>query len=367
MQPELVCRQVISSGSASISLIVTAFEQRVSLPLLLLALARQRLPVPFEVIVCDDGSSPQLAERAFAIASKKRLDLRYVWQQRTGPRAARSKNNGIRCAQGELLIFLDADILVQPDFLLRHWQMHQSGGSQIVCNPRKWFFPGGAPAFHKRPTQSCVLDGLRHLSDLMLRDMDSAFEYLEAHSEEVDRQWQRDHFSSDAPWKACVGFSFSVRNSSFVRFDEAFEGWGPEDRELALRLVTQHGCAVQYIDDIDVYHIEACSTGRTPYSNVPILPDQIEAYLRNMLYFIDKYPGQNLLSLCKPFLLYAVDEQERKWRPVSHAAEMTGPGVDNLVERKIRDVRQWFRNAREKDAWPARDSGSQHSQLPYAT
>src|SRR4029077_18836071 len=66
----------------------------------------------FEIVLVDDGST----DRSRAIAAN--FPLRVVpTAGRIGPAAAR--NLGARAAEGELLFFLDADVMVRPDTLSR--------------------------------------------------------------------------------------------------------------------------------------------------------------------------------------------------------------------------------------------------------
>ena len=68
---------------------------------------------PLEVIVVDDGSTDETA----IVASGFGQQVTYYRQAHTGPGAAR--NRGIELARGELLAFLDADDLWEPDKLAR--------------------------------------------------------------------------------------------------------------------------------------------------------------------------------------------------------------------------------------------------------
>ena len=66
-----------------------------------------------EVILIDDGSADDLAERA----ARGPAWLRYIRQENQGPAAAR--NTGIQASRGELLAFLDLDDLWAPGHLQR--------------------------------------------------------------------------------------------------------------------------------------------------------------------------------------------------------------------------------------------------------
>jgi len=88
-----------------ISVIVPAYNADATLPACLQALQEQTL-IPTEVIVVDDGSTDGTASVARAAG------VRLVQQPRQGPAAAR--NAGIAQAQGDLLLFTDADCIPAP-------------------------------------------------------------------------------------------------------------------------------------------------------------------------------------------------------------------------------------------------------------
>jgi glycosyltransferase involved in cell wall biosynthesis len=75
-----------------------------------------------ELIVVDNNSSDNTAVTLQQLAPRY-PQLRLLFESVPGAGAAR--NTGIKSAQGELLIFLDDDVHVQPDHIQRHWQFHQ--------------------------------------------------------------------------------------------------------------------------------------------------------------------------------------------------------------------------------------------------
>jgi glycosyltransferase involved in cell wall biosynthesis len=93
-----------------ISVIVPAFNAKAVLGVCLEALGSQTVP-PDEVIVVDDGSTDGTAELA------QGYGVRLVRQANSGPSAAR--NAGARAAQGDLLLFTDADCIPAPDWVRR--------------------------------------------------------------------------------------------------------------------------------------------------------------------------------------------------------------------------------------------------------
>jgi GT2 family glycosyltransferase len=69
-------------------------------------------PAPLELIVVDDGSTDESAARASAAGARV---IRMA--RRAGPAAAR--NRGAAAAAGDVILFVDADVLVPPDTVAR--------------------------------------------------------------------------------------------------------------------------------------------------------------------------------------------------------------------------------------------------------
>jgi glycosyltransferase involved in cell wall biosynthesis len=282
-----------------ISVIITAYSQTDSLAILLRSLQVQELTDHFEVIICDDGSTPPLTTNI-----RSTLDLRVIWQSHTGNRAARSKNNGVRCATGRFLLFLDADIVVPKDFLRRHLDSHKQS-REIVCNPRRWLLTKPSWLCSDYPMESAP-------------SIESILADLRTSTVDVDRRYQRRDASSVNPWLACIGFSFSVERAPTVVFDEYFEGWGPEDRELAIRLSLLHGFTVKYVDDLEVYHLEFASTGRSHAVSerddfMPSDHAAIVQFLRGIDYLVSKYPASSLGDLPLLVLDYHLEPSTDRW------------------------------------------------------
>jgi GT2 family glycosyltransferase len=106
------------------SVIVSTYENRHGLALVLAGLARQHAR-GFELLVADDGSGPETAELTCAFARSASFPVRHLWQPDEGVRKGRILNRAIEAAAADLLIFLDGDCVPSPAFVAKHVSLAQ--------------------------------------------------------------------------------------------------------------------------------------------------------------------------------------------------------------------------------------------------
>lgn len=277
-----------------ISVIITVYEQAKTLGWLLRTLSVQDTVEPFEVLVCDDGSGNSVPSIINEVLCSIRLDVRHIWQPKYGYRNTRIRNAGIRCAQGDLLVFVDADMVLPKNFLSKHRAAH-SNNRTIICGTRSWV---------KIPDEKNYED-----IDSMLME----FVTINYH---IDRQLQSRWFASSTPWLACFGCNFSVQKTSDVYFDENLLGWGTEDWELACRLKERHNFLVQYNESIEGYHVEF-SSGNLIFNVMRRNKhEELIDNIRNKLYFRAKYPEVNMDIALDSMRRIRLNKDE-KWCAVS--------------------------------------------------
>jgi glycosyltransferase involved in cell wall biosynthesis len=104
-----------AAGSPVVSVVIAAYQAERTLDAQLAALAEQRAPFAFELLVCDNGSTDGTA--ALARSWEDRLPVTVVdASRRRGPGAAR--NVGAAAATSPLLAFCDADDVVDEGWLV---------------------------------------------------------------------------------------------------------------------------------------------------------------------------------------------------------------------------------------------------------
>jgi glycosyltransferase involved in cell wall biosynthesis len=288
-----------------VSVIALTCNQPAALSLLLAALGEQVDPPPFEVVVTDDGSSCDNAGIVARAAGRHGLDIRYVWQPDRGFRAARARNNGIRQSSGDLLLFLDGDIVVTPTFLRSHFALHD-GSKKVVCGRRRHVLPGG-----------CDLD---RYDDELLR-------CLGEHSREADPA--QAFWSTGAhPWMSLNSFAFSAPRNNDLVFDEEMEGWGSEDRELALRLFHRHGYQFLLPPDLEpVFHL--LSPGFSVHH------EKIVSGIKNKLYLITRYDPQTVAPALEVMRSWRLDPNTDRWTSSNQRRPES-------IAQILAEARDWF-------------------------
>lgn len=93
------------------------------------ALAEQTFPRDsFEVIVVSDGSTDGTED--YLHSAQPPVELVPVIQANSGPGPAR--NAGVERARGELIIFIDDDVVAAPDLVEQHVRSHQDHDGRLV-------------------------------------------------------------------------------------------------------------------------------------------------------------------------------------------------------------------------------------------
>jgi glycosyltransferase involved in cell wall biosynthesis len=117
---------------AKVSIVIPTYNRLARLKQVIAAIEGQTYPLgDIEVIVVSDGSTDGTHEYLSAI--KTPLDLRFVPQANAGPAAAR--NNGIRNAQSDIVLFIDDDVVPAPQLVAEHMRLQAGRSNLVVLGP----------------------------------------------------------------------------------------------------------------------------------------------------------------------------------------------------------------------------------------
>jgi glycosyltransferase involved in cell wall biosynthesis len=259
-----------------------------------------------EVIVCDDGSHDDT--RAVALSFTDRLPLIYCHQEDLGFRAGQARNLGIRRAQGDVVIFVDDDVLVAKDFVSEHVRAHEALSSPaIVIGYRH-------RAFEAPPSQPT-------LDEIARGEPDDRVAVLGTDGTPV-----RDH---PRPWVYVYSCNFSVRRGSpELSFAEGFHGWGMEDIELGYRL-WKRGLPIVAAPRARVLHVEDPAP-RDPFRcEERSLTPRYDTYVRNAVYFMDLHPDDaDVEAWVRSDIRWFVKDDAGHWVKNGHAND-----VDAVIAR----------------------------------
>jgi glycosyltransferase involved in cell wall biosynthesis len=216
-----------------LSVIVTTYNRADALRAVLAGLLAQD-DRAFEILVADDGSREDTRALVEAAAREAPLALRHVWQEDRGFRAGAARNRAVAVARGEYLVFLDGDCVPRPDWIAQHRALAERGwmvaGNRILLSERftRLVLASGTPIHQWTEAQwkaAAVRGDINRTLPLRTYAL-GPLRKLAA------RRWQRVRTCNLGVWMR----DFRAVNG----FDEAFEGWGFEDSDLAVRLLN-HG------------------------------------------------------------------------------------------------------------------------------
>ncbi len=184
-----------------ISVIIPTHNRSGILAKTLLNLSEQQFDELWEVIVvnnrCMDNTDEVVRRQRFSVP------MRLIREEKPGVAAAR--NAGIAVAQGQYIVLLDDDILVEPDFLRRHYDL-------LLSSPGCWIMGQSV----NLPEQNATPFG---------KYRQTLYGYIPRESDGGEAYWM-------------AGNNVSLPRSDWERlggFDERFYGASVEDYDFAIR------------------------------------------------------------------------------------------------------------------------------------
>jgi GT2 family glycosyltransferase len=217
----------------TVSLVVPTYRRPETLRRTLEALLAIEYPCElYEIIVADDGSGDSTPEVVSSLTAQGGAKVVCLLQENSGAAAAR--NHGARAASGDLLIFVDDDILVEPSHIRDHLAARATQGDALVNG--HWEFP-------PELAQSLAATPFGRFR----------LRVEEWVKEGIPKSTLDDGCESPSTVTAC---NLSIRRQLFWDlggFDETFPFAGSEDQEFSFRAV-RAGCRLVYDRRIVLLH-----------------------------------------------------------------------------------------------------------------
>jgi glycosyltransferase involved in cell wall biosynthesis len=194
----------------------------------------------YEVIVIDDGSVDGTGEYIGGV--NRNYDLNYIYLDRNGRSSrSRARNYGWRAAAGEIVVFIDADIIVKPVHLAELDRFYRYESNLVVLGNRLLL-----------PQEEVDCHGLSawyRFGNCPIRSLDTPYFIFNA-------------LSYNAAVIRAPGLLLATNNSAVPRryleavagFDENFIGWGCEDLDLGYRLQVETDIKFTVNSRLEAWH-----------------------------------------------------------------------------------------------------------------
>ncbi|HQL05276.1 MAG TPA: glycosyltransferase [Treponemataceae bacterium] len=225
-----------------VSVIIPTFNRFEFLNVTLQNLINQKVQnIVYEIVIVDSGSDITESYITYLKRMNKNINIQYVKIEGNKNRSL-LRNLGSDIALGELLIFLDNDMIVSPEFISSHNKSHICNEDKLVLGKRK-----SLTDFSKNKITPFLLCNCFDLLDSLPCFEDDRDQYLINKGLSID--------NAEDPWRFVFSHSFSIRKKTFNsigKFDKEFgNNWGYEDLEFGYRC---------YINKVKIEMLEA------PYS-----------------------------------------------------------------------------------------------------
>ncbi|QNF28489.1 glycosyltransferase family 2 protein [Metabacillus elymi] len=251
-----------------------------------------------EVILIDDGSTDETPE--IPKQFKPSFLFKYIRNEENYGRS-RARNVGIERSLGKTIIFLDAEMIVDPDFVQNHYNYQQNNTNLVLSGGpyHKRVYSCFYPEFTKEQHHQIksllknIIKAKIPLSEKVLSLKNGNLVQLLSKQDILSKKYQLLAFESpylseifkqygdklngyNLPWVLFLSGFVSIPRNLLQKvggFDEGFKGWGFEDWELGYRLY-QAGATFRCDSNVSGYHQEH------PVSYDELYRDLYKNYLR---------------------------------------------------------------------------------------
>jgi len=212
-----------------VSVVVSTFDRPDALGAVLRGLSRQT-DRGFEVVIADDGSGAATLDVIAEWKVRLPVPLAHAWHEHQGFRAAEARNRAILASRGSYCVFLDGDCIPRPDFVAQHRSLAQEG----------WFVAGNRILLSRGLTERVLSDGIEAenwgLLALVARWPGGVNRLAPALVLPLGPLRK----TAPSQWEGARTCNLAVARADLDRidgFDAAYNGWGLEDSDLAIRLI----------------------------------------------------------------------------------------------------------------------------------
>ena len=218
-----------TGSAAAAAVVVSTYNRPKALNLVLQGLSRQKVQAR-QIIVGDDGSTEETRD-VIASWRSQGLPVEHCWHEDRGYRKSIIMNQAMRMVNQPLSIFTDGDCVPLEGFVRDHVRYAEAG--HILAGPRML----ASAALTRRlesGAESCLGRSIFWwLGQRMRGNINRLLPLIHL----PDGAWRK---SSPTKWEWVRGCNFSVETKQIWRvggFEENLFGWGPDDSDIAVRMI----------------------------------------------------------------------------------------------------------------------------------
>jgi GT2 family glycosyltransferase len=214
---------------ADVSVVISTYNRPKALNLALAGLSRQRLQ-PQQILIGDDGSGPE-TEAVIRRWAQQGLPIEHLWHEDVGYRKTIIMNKALANVRTSRCVFLDGDCVPLAGFVEDHVRYAQA--DRILAGPRIL-----ASASFSAALESIGPSSLNFTpTTWLLHRLSGNVNRLTPLIRLPDGGWRN---KNPRKWELVRGCNFSVESKHLLEvggFEESLHGWGPDDSDIAVRLI----------------------------------------------------------------------------------------------------------------------------------
>lgn len=267
------------------SLLISTYNWHEALELCLKSVRQQKV-LPDEIIIADDGSAQETAALIKTIQKNFPVQIKHIWHRDEGFRLAAIRNKAIAASSGKYIVQIDGDLILDPYFIADHLQFKKPG--YFVTGSRVLLSASGTNKLIKENSVDLKKYGGEKINP------------LNGVRSRLVRNLLAERYKTTGKYQFYVkGCNMAFWKKDLIAvngYNESFIGWGPEDSEIAIRLMNT-GIKKQFIKMGAIcYHLYHKDSSREMMqANKALMQKAIEEKCVFTAHGLDQYLNKKIL------------------------------------------------------------------------
>jgi glycosyltransferase involved in cell wall biosynthesis len=208
------------------SLIISTYNRTEALALCLQSVLSQSV-LPAEIVIADDGSGDATRQLVEKFKEKATVPVQHIWQKDEGYQLSKIRNRAFSAANGNYLIQTDGDLIFHRHFIKDHLSFAQEG----------YFVSGARTNITKNLTQQYVDEQTAPQLYYYSKGLEKRYNaFRNTVLRNINAKLQTS--AHNMHYVLGCNMAFFKKDVQAVNgYNEAFNGWGKEDNDIAARLM----------------------------------------------------------------------------------------------------------------------------------